>query len=98
MPSFYQDRLGTNIGKTLKTEWRFCRLRSESYQRSDVTSAGLTPLGEEEEEEAEEEEDEAGAPQSEPEPQQEAVYDDLDRIEAEVLGQDDSRGGSLLPH
>eukprot|EP01046_Picozoa_sp_COSAG06_P110246 COSAG06_NODE_56761_length_283_cov_0.836957_1_plen_26_part_10 len=23
MPSFYQDRLGTNIGKALKTETRF---------------------------------------------------------------------------
>ena len=58
------------------------------------------PLGEGEEGEEEEEEgdEEAGAPQPEPESQQEAVYDDLDRIEAEVLGQDDSRGGSLLPH
>jgi hypothetical protein len=25
--SFYQDRLGTNIGKALKTEWRFSFLR-----------------------------------------------------------------------
>eukprot|EP01046_Picozoa_sp_COSAG06_P005078 COSAG06_NODE_222_length_19858_cov_7.238372_5_plen_100_part_00 len=29
MPSFYQDRLGTNIGKALKKEWlRFLRKRA----------------------------------------------------------------------
>jgi hypothetical protein len=37
--SFYQDRLGTNIGKALKKEWRFLRGVRVAQQREEYIAA-----------------------------------------------------------